>query len=229
MNVSALVVAGGRGTRMGQPVNKTLLELAGRPIIWHTVTRLAAVPAITELLLLVNEVDAPLLEGPLRRSLEEAGVDRVLLGGARRQDTVFNGVKNCRAGVDDLVLVHDGVRPFVRRAVIERVIERAAETGAAIAALPADATVKACEGTRISRTVPREGLWMAQTPQVFRKQLLAGALDYARMEGLDVTDDAQLLELQGHPVEVVTGNRANVKITTPDDLELARVLLELDQ
>jgi 2-C-methyl-D-erythritol 4-phosphate cytidylyltransferase len=223
--VSALVVAGGRGTRMGQSVNKTLLLLDGRPIIWHTVARLREVDAIGEVLVLVNQADHDLHTGRWRDELATLGVERVLIGGARRQDTVFEGVRNCRAGVDDIVLVHDGVRPFARRTLIERVIERTAACGAAIAALPVDATIKACDEGQIRRTVPRDGLWLAQTPQGFRKGLLAAALDYARMESLEVTDDAALLEAQGHAVEVVPGNRANFKITTPDDLELARQLV----
>lgn len=224
--VSALVVAGGRGTRMGEAVNKTLLPLGERPVLLHTVARLASVEAISEVVVLVNETDTELLSGRWREALAELGVERVLVGGARRQDTVFVGVKNCRAGVDDVVLIHDGVRPFVTRSVVEEVIEQAREVGGAIAALPVAATVKHVEAERITHTVPRERLWLAQTPQAFRKRLIASALDWARMEGLQVTDDAALLEARGHPVAIVRGNRSNFKITTPDDLELARALVE---
>lgn len=210
---------------MGRPLNKTFLELEGKPVLWHTVSRLTQVPTISEIVLLVNASDLPHLERHWKTALLELGVDRILVGGARRQDTVFEGVRNCRAGVDDLVLIHDAVRPFVRVHVVEQVIERAAETGAAIAAIPADSTVKECDGERILRTIPRERLWLAQTPQVFRKKLLAQALEYAQREGIGVTDDAQLLELLGQRVEVVPGNRANIKITTPDDLELARAMI----
>ncbi len=210
---------------MGRSVNKTFLELEGKPVLWHTISRLTQVPAISEILLLVNAQDMSLIEKRWKHTLLELGVNRILTGGALRQDTVFEGVRNCRAGVDDLVLIHDAVRPFVRVHVVEQVIAAAEKTGAAIAAIPADSTVKECDGNRIQRTVPREKLWLAQTPQVFRKKLLAQALDYARREKITVTDDAQLLELLGQTVEVVPGNRANIKITTPDDLELARAMI----
>ncbi len=210
---------------MGRSINKTFLEIEGKPVLWHTVSRLAQVEAISEIVLLVNSQDLALIEENWKPSLMELGVDRIMTGGKRRQDTVFEGVRNCRAGVDELVLIHDAVRPFVRVHVVEEVIARAAKTGAAIAAIPADSTVKECDGHRILHTVPREKLWLAQTPQVFLKKLLAQALEYAMRENILVTDDAQLLELLGQKVEVVPGNRANIKITTPDDLELARAMI----
>ncbi len=210
---------------MGRSINKTFLEIEGKPVLWHTVSRLAQVEAISEIVLLVNSQDLALIEENWKPSLMELGVDRIMTGGKRRQDTVFEGVRNCRAGVDELVLIHDAVRPFVRVQVVEEVIARAAKTGAAIAAIPADSTVKECDGHRILHTVPREKLWLAQTPQVFLKKLLAQALEYAMRENILVTDDAQLLELLGQKVEVVPGNRANIKITTPDDLELARAMI----
>ncbi len=212
---------------MGSAVNKTLLELDGRPILHHTLARLARVSAISEVVVVVNAADEELLTGRHRAALDALGATRVIVGGPRRQDSVFIGLAATRAGESDLVLIHDGVRPFVKAGVVERVIDRAHATGAAIAAMPADFTIKECAGSVVTRTVPRDALWQAQTPQVFRKALLVRAFEYANHEEIDVTDDAQLLELVGIPVEVVPGNRANIKITTPDDLELARALAGL--
>lgn len=232
--VVAIVPAAGLGVRLagGKPgvaPPKQLLELEGVPILFWTLRKLAACARIEKLIVAIRAGDREAIQAGLTK---EAYARRVILveGGESRHDSVTNALAHVPAGTE-LVLIHDAVRPFVELALIERVIDAAAETGAAILGLPATDTLKQVEpatgshGSRILATIPRERMVLAQTPQVFRVALLQEAFARAAEDGFRSSDEAVLVERLGHAVTVVKGSERNLKITTPDSLQLARALL----
>jgi 2-C-methyl-D-erythritol 4-phosphate cytidylyltransferase len=205
---------------------KPFLELAGRPLLFHTLDRfLAFRDQIIQTILLLHPEDI----GPTRAEWAAAmestyHVTDLVAGGARRQDSVRAGLAHLRPDAR-LVAIHDGVRPFVREEAIAASFRVAETVGAAIVASPMKPTVKRVANERIVDTVDRRDLWCAQTPQVFRRDLILDAYATAERAGLDVTDDAQMVEHLGHPVAIVPGSELNLKITTPEDLELAHAML----
>lgn len=240
MRIVAIVPAAGLGVRMagggsakGTTPPKQLLELEGVPILFWTLRRLAACPEVAEFSVAVRACDRNWIEERLK---EEPYGERVRLveGGESRHDSVARALATVPAGTD-WVLVHDAVRPFVEPAQVERVVKAAAETGAAILGLPASDTVKQVEPadsghlSRIAATLPRERLVLAQTPQVFRIDLLREAFERAAEVDFRGSDEAILVERLGHPVAVVMGSERNIKITTPADFELARFYLSREQ
>ncbi|MBI3269838.1 MAG: 2-C-methyl-D-erythritol 4-phosphate cytidylyltransferase [Planctomycetes bacterium] len=224
-DVAVVIPAAGIGQRMGTRVHKPMLAVGGRPILFHTLERFQGIPAIREIILALHPDDLEPISRRYGKRLRELGVTAWVEGGARRQDSVERGLAAASSRCA-LVAVHDAVRPFVPTEVIAAVIEKARACGAALAAVPAVDTLKQVDGARrVDRTVPRETIWMAQTPQVFRREVLEAGFAAALRLGAAVTDDAHLVELSGHPVEVVPGSYENLKITNPSDLEFAEVLL----
>jgi len=223
--VALIVPAAGLGRRMGQ--RKSFLELQGKPLLFHTLDRFLPLrDCIVQTLIVLNEADLPAVRAEMEPVLRERyGVTDIVLGGERRQDSVAAGLGRTRADVD-LVAVHDGVRPFVPTDVVRACIDAADAVGAAVAATPMKPTVKRVNGDRVVETVPRHDLWCAQTPQIARRELLVDAYAAAARDGVDVTDDVQVVERLGHPVAIVTGSDLNIKITTPADLALARAILD---
>lgn len=238
MKVMVIIPAAGLGTRMASAPSakgkkpalpKQFTELAGTPILLHTLRKFIASPAVTEIYvaLRTNEVAG------LRLEKETFGVPtkqiRIVEGGEHRQQSVANAIAAISAAPDDIILVHDAVRPFVTEEIIEEVIRAARKYGAAIAGVPAVDTVKqverTSEGALITATLPREHVVMAQTPQGFRYDVLKKAFDEATADGFMGTDEASLVERSGHEVAVVMGSHRNIKITTPADLELAEFYL----
>ena len=217
MHVTAIIAAAGMGRRLGSDVPKQLLEVDGRSILERSVMAFRSHPRVDEV---VVALPAELASAPPRW----LGHVTVVAGGERRQDSVANAF-DAVAKEADIVLVHDAARPFVSPDVIARTIDAAAAHGAAIAAVPAIDTVKrvARDGAShvIVETIPRDDVYLAQTPQGFRRDVLAAAVALGR-RGTDATDEAGLAEHAGHRVHVVTGDPANVKITTAADLEQAR-------
>jgi len=226
---SAVVAAAGQGTRMGGGVRKPFLLLGGQPILEHVLSRLCAARGLAEVVVAVHPDD---LDSYRRQSGElkaKFRVTAIVPGGAVRQESVLAALEATSPGVP-LVLIHDAVRPLVLPGLVEKVAARAAETGAAIAAVPSVATVKEvdAEGV-IVRTPARERLWLAQTPQGFRRDLILEAHRRARADGFVGTDDAQLVERLGHGVVVVEDSPENLKITNPEDLPLAETVLKRQQ
>jgi 2-C-methyl-D-erythritol 4-phosphate cytidylyltransferase/2-C-methyl-D-erythritol 2,4-cyclodiphosphate synthase len=217
MHVTAIIAAGGSGSRLGSAVPKQLLELAGRSLLRRSVEAFASHPAINDVIVALPPALAA------RPPAWLAGV-RIVSGGERRQDSVANAV-DAVDEVTDVVLVHDAARPFVSRDVISRAIEGAVAHGAAIVAVPVIDTVKRVtreqESAVIVETLPRDDIFLAQTPQAFSRDVLRAAVAAGRA-GASATDEAMLAEQAGHRVHVVAGDVANVKITTPADLEDAR-------
>ena len=248
MKVIVIIPAAGLGTRMapmpsvmssgnkgaktkkGQP-SKQFTELAGTPILIHTLRKFASVDAVSEIWIALRENE---IEGFRERMRTEAKdvLDKkieLVAGGEHRQQSVHHALDAVSASPDDIVLVHDAVRPLVTAEIIHEVIEAAKKYGAAIAGLPAVDTVKQAErtseGAIIKSTIPRAGVVMAQTPQGFRYSVIKKAFDEAAADGFTGTDEASLAERSGHEVAVVMGSPRNIKITNPGDMELAEFYL----
>jgi 2-C-methyl-D-erythritol 4-phosphate cytidylyltransferase len=217
-----LLLAAGRGTRFGGSVPKAYLPLAGVPILVHAAERLCrAIPARhgNRLVVLVHPDDEALL-APCRDRLAPLGDVRYAFGGATRQESMLSGL--AAAGDDvDLILVHDAARALLPIAATRECVAAAASHGAALLALPAPDTLKRVVDGRVEQTVDRAGIWLAQTPQVIRRELLVRASAHAAATGFAGTDDVSLVEHFGAPVAVVLGTPTNLKITQPEDLPLA--------
>lgn len=225
MAVHALVPAAGIGRRMGAAGNKQYLELGGRPILAHTLARLATLAEIDAVHVIVPEAEREYCCDQVVARYALTKIGSIIAGGAERQDSVRNGLEACGAADDDIVLIHDGVRPFFPVARIPALLAAAAADGAALLAIPAQDTVKEVVAGRVVRTLERECLWQVQTPQAFRCGSIRDAHRRALAAGFTGTDDAALVEWCGGTVTVVPGSPFNVKLTTPADLALARALL----
>jgi 2-C-methyl-D-erythritol 4-phosphate cytidylyltransferase / 2-C-methyl-D-erythritol 2,4-cyclodiphosphate synthase len=216
MMVSVIIAAGGQGTRLGAGVPKQWLAIGGRTLLERSVAAFDAHPRVDEIVVVVppGTTDAPVPATTTPR--------RIVTGGARRQDSVAEGFAAVSAEAS-VILVHDAARPFVTADVIDRAIDGALAGGAVVPAVPVHDTVKqvAPGDTRVVGTLPRETLFLAQTPQAFRRDVLAAAIDAGRA-GASGTDEAMLAEQAGHEVRLVAGDDTNVKITTATDLERAR-------
>lgn len=225
MHVTAIVAAAGSGARFGGAVPKQFLPLGGRPVVAHAMAALAASGRI-EAFVLVVPAGA---EERCRREVVEpfglGGATEVVAGGAERQHSIANGLARAKA-TTDLILIHDGVRPFVSPEIVRATLEAAARWGAAIAAVRVTDTAKRVDAAGLVVGTPeRPRLWAAQTPQAFRADVLRRAYRKAEADGVLATDDAVLVERLGEPVRVVEGSYANLKITTADDLALAEGIL----
>lgn len=224
--VGAVIPAAGAGIRMRGNRPKQFLVLDGRPLLVHTLTVFERCPAVGFVLVVVPEDAVAFCEREIVNRFGLSKVRRVVPGGARRQDSVRLGVEACAAECDILV-VHDGVRPLVGCGLIERAVDGARQHGAVIAALPATETIKEVDvDGRVRRTPDRGSLWRVQTPQAFRTPDLLEAHRKAFQEDWEeMSDDALLLERIGIPVRVIQGEEENIKVTTPHDLEIARLFL----
>jgi 2-C-methyl-D-erythritol 4-phosphate cytidylyltransferase len=244
MKVVVIIPAAGLGTRMAPipagakgkhkrtPPSKQFTELGGTPILLHTLRKFAGVDAVSEIWIALRENEIAGFRARLESEAKDVVKKKVELvaGGEHRQQSVENALKTVAAAPDDIVLVHDAVRPFVTPQIIQQVIAAAEKYGAAIAGLPAVDTVKqverTAEGALIKATIPRAGIVMAQTPQGFRYGVIKKAFDEASADGFLGTDEASLVERSGQEVAVVMGAARNIKITTPADMELAEFYLK---
>ncbi len=244
MKVFVIIPAAGFGTRMApasgrarkESPSKQFKELGGVPILVRTLRKFAATPAVYEIVVALRKDEISPFRTQLEKQYPEILKKRLQLveGGEHRQNSVSNAMAKIAAdphavNPEDLVLVHDAVRPFVTPEIINEVIAAAQRHGAAIAGWPAVDTVKqvdrTAEGALIKATIPRAGVVMAQTPQGFRYDILKKAFDDAAADGFLGTDEASLIERAGLPVAVVMGSARNIKITTPADMELAEFYL----
>ncbi len=225
-HVVAVVPAAGRGARMGGSTPKQFLALGGIPLLVYSLQTLASVDHISEIVVVIPDADREYCQKEVVNRFNIQKVTQIVPGGARRQDSVRNGVFAIH-DKPELVLVHDGVRPFVSRKIVEQAIRSAFETGAALVAIPMKDTVKRVNEKRVvEATLNREELWLAQTPQVFRYSWLVEAHRVAEANNLHVTDDAGLIEQLGYHVHIVEGSSHNIKITRPEDLTLGESILE---
>jgi 2-C-methyl-D-erythritol 4-phosphate cytidylyltransferase len=219
VKTTAIIVAAGSGSRFNSEIPKQFIEIGGKPIVVHTIERFAAAPSVDDIIVVVTSENIPRLGG-----LKVTKPIRVLTGGATRADSVLSGLSAVEDDVQ-VVAVHDGARPFVTVDEIERTIARAKEMGAACLVGRVTDTVKSISGDEISGTLDREKLRRALTPQVFRIEVIRKAFELAELDD-SVTDECYLVEKLGHPVEFVEGSARNIKITHPEDLVMARVMME---
>lgn len=216
-DVGAIIVAAGSAHRMGG-VDKIMLPLEGKPLIAWSVDVCQACDLIAQIIIVLNQNNYD----PVKELANVRGWSKVslCLGGARRQDSVKRGL--CALRGCEWVIIHDGARPFLTPELIRRGLNAAVETGAAVAAVPAKETIKLLEGDMLScKTIPRDTVWMAQTPQVFRFDIINSA--HMEIEA-DVTDDAELVEQLGYRVKLYLGSYENIKVTTPEDFALAEII-----
>jgi len=219
--IGVVLVAGGRGRRFGGEVAKQFQPLAGVPLLAWAARRVSTVPGVTTLVV----VAAPEEYERCRALLASLALPlRLAPAGEERQQSVSSGLALLEAACE-LVIVHDAVRPLVEPRAVAACVEAARATGAAVLAAPVADTVKRADGGLVAETVPRHGLWLAQTPQVFRTDLLRRAHAEAARLGVLATDDAALVERLGAPVRIVPGSPLNRKITTPDDLAWAEAMV----
>jgi len=224
MRVSAIVLAAGEGRRLGGDVPKAFASIGGRPLALRTLERIFSVSMIERVTLVVPAAQLERCETLLKGdpALRHRPW-RLQVGGATRQQSAQRGLEE--AGESDLILIHDAARPFVSAQLIIRCIEAAMRHDAAVPGLPARDTIKIVKDHWIEKTLERDSLWEIQTPQVFRRELIVAAQENAARAGLEVSDDALAVERFGKPVFVVEGERLNFKITVPEDVWLAELLL----
>jgi len=224
MTTSVIIVCAGNSTRMGG-VNKILLPLGDRLVIGVTMQAFQKCESVSEIIIVAREADIPAIQA----EAEAAGITKLktcTTGGDTRQASVINGVK-CISKETELIAVHDGARPLVKPEHIERTIKDASVFGGATLGVPVKDTIKTVSDGLITDTPPRKSLYITQTPQVFRRSLYFEGIDFALEHGLDFTDDCQLVEAIGGKVAMTTGDYTNIKITTPEDIKLAEVMLSL--
>ena len=224
--VIAIIPAAGVGARMGLTKAKQFIDLCGKPILAVTLSHFQKCNLVDGIVLVVSQDDVDYCKREIVNRYKLSKVFKVIVGGKRRQDSVRKGVESvadsCR-----WVLIHDGVRPLVTTGLIERVIKAAKDFRAVITGLPVKETVKEIDGQgRVLRTVDRSQLWLIQTPQIFRWEDINLAHQKALAHGWEeATDDAFLIEKMGIPVKIIEGEGNNIKVTTPQDLDMARFLI----
>ncbi|MDO8431656.1 MAG: 2-C-methyl-D-erythritol 4-phosphate cytidylyltransferase [Candidatus Binatus sp.] len=224
MKASAIIVAAGSGVRLGKQEPKAFVKIGGRTILSYSLAVIAELDEIGEVVITVPAG----FESIARAEVSSVGIGipvKITVGGVERQDSVRIALALTSAE-SELVIVHDAARPFADADIFRRCLDAASRVGAAIAAVPVADTLKRVDGDRaIVETVARAGLWQAQTPQAFRRELLVSAHDRAFEQKIAATDDADLVERSGARVEVVPASSRNLKITTLADLALAEALV----
>ena len=222
---TAVIVAAGKGKRMGTEISKQFLPLCGKEILTHTVEKFEQAGNIRDIVLVTGEDSLQ----DVREMAQEYGwkkVVSIVAGGKERQDSVWNGLQMVSADTE-IVLIHDGVRPFVTEDILNLSIETAMDMGGCVAGVPAKDTIKVCSKENIAVETPdRSTLWQIQTPQTFRKDLIMKAYTQAKADGFIGTDDASLAEHSGYPVKVIMGSYRNIKITTQEDLLIGEAFLK---
>ena len=225
MIAAALIPAAGRGRRMGCGVEKQFMRVAGKPLLAHTLACFEATSGIDGVVVVVPPGREAYCAEEIVAAEGFRKVTRIVAGGETRQRSVTAGFR-CLGENVDVVVVHDGARPFVSPVLIQTSVDLAYQHGSAIVAIPESDTLKrvSVDGT-VVETVDRRQLWRAQTPQAFQRSILACALAHAEEHDLEATDEASLVESLSWPIHIVPGSMRNFKITTPDDLHIAEILL----
>lgn len=226
--VSAIILAAGSGKRMNNARPKQYLDLAGLPVLSRTLMVFDDHPAVNRIFVVVAAEEIPYCRKHILSTVAWKTEIMLVPGGEHRQDSVYEGIKAAERQTGDhaIVLIHDGVRPFVSGDMITDCIDCAAKSGACILGVPASDTLKQADSRGlITGTISRKNVWMAQTPQAFSLKRIKAGLENAIEKGLLVTDDASVLESYGTPVQILPGSKNNIKITTPEDLHFALFLL----
>ncbi len=223
--VFAVIPAAGLGVRLGGGTKKQFVELNGKPILIHTLQQFEYCPDVDEIAVAVPESDIVEMERLITR-YRVLKVSTVVAGGNERQDSVFNALKNLNSRPTDIILVHDGVRPFVRPKQLREMVAHCREHDAVVMAVqPKDTIRRSNGGGFFDQTLDRNALWLIQTPQGFKASVLLKAFEQARKDGFYSTDEAALVERIGVKAKIVEGSYDNIKITTQEDLELGTLIL----
>lgn len=220
----AIILAAGKGTRVGGEKGKAFLPLLGRPLLAWALLVFESFSRIQEILVVVSpdKKEDCLKEVLLPYNISKA---KIISGGAERQDSLWNGFSEIKEPCN-LVVIHDGARPFLDQIILEKALDVAEKDGASVVAVPAKDTIKIRdEEGRVQKTLDRSILWAAQTPQTYQYQIIKEALEEARKSNFYSTDDSSLVERIGKPVRIVPGSYENIKITTPDDLIFGEMIL----
>lgn len=226
MKNSVIIAASGTGKRMKSAVAKQYIELNGRPILSYTIEVFDKSAAIDEIIIVCGKDDIDYVQNNIVGKYGFKKVKAVTAGGNERQDSVYKGLKAVSPDCDT-VLIHDGVRPFIEDIYIKRLIETAQEYGGCVMGVRVKDTIKICdENGNITATPDRSTLWAAQTPQCFKYDIIIKAYEKAFSDGYYGTDDSMLAERTGIKIKMVEGSYSNIKITTPDDLDLGEKILE---
>lgn len=226
MKTGVIIVAGGKGTRMGGNVKKQYLCIGNKEILAHTIETFEKMEEVTEIVVVVGKEDIDYVSKGICQKYSYAKVKHIVAGGKERKDSVWNGIEVLSEDINYIV-VHDGARPFIKAGNVRKCLEKAKEKGASIVAVPVKDTIKQV-GTsgKIEGTPERSTLWSVQTPQVFERGLLIEAHINGQENQLEVTDDSMLVEALGHNVWVVEGDYTNIKITTPEDLIIGEIFVK---
>jgi len=224
--VSAIIVSAGKGVRMNDTFRKQYMDLSGLPVLAHSVITFDKCSSIEEIFLVVPEEDIDYCQKEILSLLELKKAVHLVPGGFQRQDSVYNGLQAIDKNTDTVV-IHDGVRPFIQADDLMACIQGSKDFGACILGIPASDTLKRVGKSEIIKgTLTRDRIWLAQTPQAFRYDLIIKAHEAAQRDGYIGTDDASLLERLGMDVKIITGSRFNIKITLKEDLAVARALFD---
>lgn len=227
--VSAIVVAGGKGKRMGKQISKQYLKICGIEIIAITLSKFEKCKCIDNVVLVVPEQDVEFCNEKIIKKYGFKKVIKVVKGGDERQDSVYNGLLNIPKDTD-IVVIHDGVRPFVSSDIIEKSIEEAEIYGACGAAVAVKDTIKIADENRFVKTTPeRKNMFAIQTPQSFKYDVILNAHETAKKSGKIYTDDTKLVEEMGLKVKLFEGSYSNIKITTPEDLYIGEYLYKMEE
>jgi 2-C-methyl-D-erythritol 4-phosphate cytidylyltransferase len=223
---TAVVVAGGKGTRMNSNINKVYLNIKGKAVLARTLDVFFASDYIDEIVLVIGEGDEKLCRERVLNYININKPFKVVKGGNERQDSVYNGIRNVSKDTD-IILIHDGARPFITEDIIMKSIKEAKVWGAVTTGMPVKDTIKIVnqEGF-IAKTPDRSCLWLTQTPQTFASHVIVQAYEFCQIKGIKATDDAMLAEAMGLNVKIIEGSYDNIKITTPEDMALAELILE---
>jgi len=223
MYVSAIVVAAGKGKRFNSRASKAVFNLNSKPLVFYALNILNRSPQINEIIVVankrnINRISSDVCKYKFRK------VNSIILGGKERQDSVSNGLKEISEKAD-LVLIHDAARPFINNVLVSQVINAAKKNKAAILGVKIKATIKESDSSlKVKRTLDRNRLWEIQTPQVFNRDIILKA--YKKFSNHKVTDDSMLVERLGVGVKIVPGSYSNIKITTPEDIALAKMIIK---
>ncbi len=227
--ISAIVVAGGKGTRMKRFYNKQYILLDSKPIIAHTLMNLERCSLIEEIILVVAKGEVGFCEESVVENYRLKKIKKVIEGGTQRYDSVYNGLQEIGKDID-VVLIHDGARPFISDEIIERSIKGLEGCDGVVVGVPVKDTIKRVSADgMIQETLKRQDLWQVQTPQVFPASQIKEAHEMRKEKNLQVTDDAMLLEILGKKVKMVMGDNDNFKMTTPEDLDVGKAILKKKQ
>ena len=228
MNITAIIVSAGSGKRMkslGEKLKKQYLPLANQPVLVHTLKKFEGLKEISEIILVLPDGEIDYFKKYWLKKYNFLKIKKIVSGGSRRQISVRKGL-NAVSKDSKLIVIHDGVRPLVRKEVIKRAIKSASKYGASVVAVPVKETIKIAKNKWVKTTLKREDLWSVQTPQVFKYALIKKAYLKAKETGFCANDDAQLVERLGKKIKLVLGDYENLKITTPRDLITAEEILK---